>query len=133
MTLSTTPGTIVRRLIAISALAVTLFGLSVSAASAGESETISTKGGSVSFRDKGERLVALDQRKDGLSVRAYLQIRKGSLFSVTDPRTDGALLIPAVKDLSGVLIQENTAVRLWMCYVKFGVVVRCSNYKNART
>ena len=112
---------------------MTLFGLSVSAASAGESETISTKGGSVAFRDKGERLVALDQRKDGLAVRAYLQTKKGSLFSVTDPHTDGALLIPAVKDLSGILIQENTPVRLWMCYTKLGVNVRCSTYKNART
>jgi hypothetical protein len=143
MNIPTTPGTlgrarnsqaaIVRRIVAVSALGLTVFGLGVSVASAGESETISRKGGSVSFRDKGERLVALDQRKDGLAVRAYLQEPKGSLFSVTDPRTDGSLVIPAVKDLGGVLIQENTPVRLWMCYVKFGVDVKCSNFKNART
>ena len=68
MNILTTPGTpgrdrdshaaIVRRAVAISALALALFGLRVSAASAGESETISTKGGPVAVRDKGERLVA---------------------------------------------------------------------------
>ena len=66
-------------------------------------------------------------------MRAYLQTKKGSLFSVTDPRTDGAFLIPAVKALSGVLIQENTPVRLWICYTKLGVNVKCSSFKNART
>lgn len=143
MNVSTTPGTfsrarsshaaVVRRLAVISALALTLFGLSVPAASAGESESISTKRGAISFRDKGERLVALDKRKDGLSIRAYLQTRNGSLLSVTDPRTDGLLVIPAVRDLSGILIQENEPVRIWMCYVKFGVDVKCSNFKTART
>ncbi len=137
MTIPTTPGmssrVIVRRLATIGALALTLFGFSASAASAGESETIHKKGGSVAFLDRGERLRALDTRKDGLSVRAYLGLRDGSKFSVTDPRTDGALLIPAEKSLDGALIQEGKLVWLWMCYVKFGVDVKCSKAKTAIT
>jgi hypothetical protein len=46
---------IVRRLVAISALALTVLALGVPAASAGESEAIKTNGGKVTFKDTPPR------------------------------------------------------------------------------
>ena len=135
MTVPTTPGLRARArvLAAIAALVLTVFGVAAPAASAGESETITTKRGGVAFLHKGERLRALDTRKDGLSIRAYLRTRDGSTFRVTDWRTDGRFLIPAERSLDAVLIEENKLVSLWMCYVKFGVDVKCSKAKTAIT
>ena len=45
----------IRRLVAAGALALTAFGVSVPAASAGHSESISTKQGFVKFDDFGEK------------------------------------------------------------------------------
>jgi hypothetical protein len=63
---------IIRRLAATCALAVTAVGLSVPAASAGESERIRTDGGVVEFQASGDILRALDTRRDGYAVRAHL-------------------------------------------------------------
>jgi hypothetical protein len=69
----TTPtAAIVRRLAAISALALTVLALGVPAASAGESEAIKTNGGKVTFKDRDEEITADDTRRDGKGVQAVL-------------------------------------------------------------
>src|SRR5262245_44051994 len=69
--------TIIRRLAAIWVLALTVFGLGVSAASAGSDESITTKHGSAAFIDKGETLIANDKKKDRFSVMASLTWKEG--------------------------------------------------------
>jgi hypothetical protein len=63
---------VVRRLAAISALALTVLALGVPSASAGESERIKTKGGVVTYRDRGHEITAEDTRRDGKGVQAVL-------------------------------------------------------------
>ena len=53
-------------------LALAVSGLSVPAASAGDSELIEVKGGYGLFADGGDLLRAVDQRRDGYGVRARL-------------------------------------------------------------
>jgi hypothetical protein len=132
---STTPGTLarartpiaamIRRLAAISALALTVFGLSVPVASAGESERIRTKGGLVEFQAHGDILRALDTRRDGYAVRARLTWfdRLDGTFHkafVTDPNSAGT---SRAKPLP---IPEGTSVHLKVCYIDNTGPVSCS-------
>jgi hypothetical protein len=117
--------TIVRRIAVTSALILSVFGLSASAASAGEVENIHTKGGSVGFNDKNEIVVAFDHLLDGYGVRAYLSWRGGKAW-VTDY---GAYGDTASMNLS---LREGTPVWLTMCYInKKGAKVKCSSPQRA--
>ena len=80
MTIPTTPG-IIRRLAALCVLAVTAFGLSVPAASAGTDESITTKRGSASFNDKDEIVTANYKLKDGIGIQAFVfwKTKKGTV------------------------------------------------------
>jgi hypothetical protein len=139
MTTPTTPGTLdrartpiaamIRRIAVTGALALTVFAVSVPAASAGESQEIDTAGGRVSFFASDsptggtQSLGVLDERRDGYGVRAYAHWtdRDGPhTASVTDPRSSGK---GDAKDLS---IFGGTAVLLSMCYIDDGRIVQCS-------
>jgi hypothetical protein len=134
-----TPGTLsrarspiaatIRRIALTGALVLTVFGLSVPAASAGESQEIDTDGGLVHFDvsdgigDSTQNLGVLDERRDGYGVRAYLHWtdRDGPhTASVTDPTSSGK------GDAKGLSILSGTAVLLSMCYIDNGRIVQCS-------
>jgi hypothetical protein len=127
---STTPGTlgraqtpiaaIVRRLAVIAALTLTVLGLGVPAASAGEPQQIRTHGGHAVFDDLGELLVVTDTRRDGLSVMANLTWADGSI-TATDSGPGGS------GETKNVSIREGTVVWLIMCYEVNGVTVKCSH------
>jgi hypothetical protein len=128
---STTPGmhrrahTMIRRLAAVSAMALTGFGLSVPAASAGESERIRTKGGILKFEADGDVLRVLDTRRDGYAVRA-----RATWFDPTDNTLQKAFLTdPNSKGRSKAKrlpIPEGITVRLKLCYVDNTGPVSCS-------
>jgi hypothetical protein len=118
----------IRRITALSALALTLFGVSVPAASA-DDQRIRTKGGEVSFEDSGGpssdrvSIATIDKRRDGYGVRAYLQWtdRDGvHTASVTDPRSSGN------GDAKDLHILSGTSVLLSMCYIDTGHIKQCS-------
>ena len=128
MTISTTmPRTLrrartpIRRLVAAGALALTAFGVSVPAASAGHSESISTKQGFVKFDDFGEKLQAYDAKEGGYGVRAYLHWSSTEKATVTADRSTGSGF--AQKNLA---IPEGVPVELTICHTKNGVDVKCS-------
>ncbi len=139
MTLPTTPGSLgrvriakaafTRRLAAVCVLAVTVLGLSVSAASAGTDESITTKRGSASFNDKDEIVTANDKLKDGFGVQAFLfwKVKKKTV-SVTVTDGNGANNSPNTKNLR---IREGTKVNLKLCYVDNGIVTKCSRVQVA--
>jgi hypothetical protein len=137
---TTTPGTlarartqiatVVRRIAATGALALTVFGLSVPAASAGESEQIRTKGGEIEFEDTGDILRAVDTRRDGYAVRARLSwfdpvTRTLQTSSLTDPTSAGTW------KSRQLAVPEGFTVRLRMCYIDNGHAVKCSNEQDA--
>jgi hypothetical protein len=141
MNVPTTPGTrvrvrnsnagIVRRVVAIGALALTVFGLSVSAASAGSDETITTKRGKVQFLNYLDVLSAEDTKRDGYGIEAYLEWN-GDLYTSYESFTDddGA----GNGSYGGAIprLREGTRVWLMMCYVnKAGERVQCSDYQRA--
>jgi hypothetical protein len=126
-----TPTTaIVRRLAAISALALTVLAVGVPAASAGESEAIRTKGGIVTFKDRGDEITAEDTRRDGKGVQAVLAWNDatGTNHTVFVVDATGADVLSKFKDLS---IREGTRVALTMCYVGDGGPERCSRPQRA--
>ena len=108
MTIPTTPG-IIRRLAALCVLAVTAFGLSVPAASAGTDESITTKRGSASFNDKDEIVTANDKLEDGIGIQAFVfwKTKKGTV-SATVTDGNGANNSPNTKNLR---IREGTKVK----------------------
>jgi hypothetical protein len=122
---TTTPGILDRvrsakRIAATGSLALALLGLSVPAASAGQSQQIITKGGIVQFRDHGEILAATDTTADGLDVRAELYWAGGRAF-VGDFGFDDAK-----ESHVNLAIREGTDVKLRMCYLDDARPVRCS-------
>jgi hypothetical protein len=131
MTLPTTPGPlgITRRLTAIFVLAATVFGFSVSAASAGTDESITTKYGTASFNHKDEIVTADDKRKDGIGVQAFVfwKIKKQTV-SVTVTDGNGANNSPNTKNLK---IPEGRKVKMKLCTVDNGVVLDCSRVQFA--
>jgi hypothetical protein len=112
------------------ALALTALGSSVPAASAGENESIKTKGGLVTFEHRDEVVTAKDTRRDGLGVQAVLAWsdatgRNRTVFVIDG----GADTLSQFKDLS---IREGTKVALTMCYVGEQGPVKCSHAQRAR-
>ena len=111
--------------------AVGLAGLAVSApvASAGRSQTIDTNGGYVEFRDKGERLIAKDDRRDGYSVSIELSLAEQlPLYDVVDG--DGANRSP---NYGRYPLDEGTNVWIRMCYLqKQWEIVDCSGWQPAQ-
>ncbi len=140
MTLPTTPGTLgrvriakaafTRRLAAICVLAATVLGFSVSAASAGTDESITTKRGSASFNDKDEIVTANDKLEDGIGIQAFVfwKIKKGKTVSVTVTDGNGANNSPNTKNLR---IPEGRKVKMKLCYVDNGVVLDCTRVQVA--
>ena len=115
----TTTRKLLRRIVVTGALAVTVSGLSASAASAGVPQQIRTHGGHAVFDDLGELLVVKDTRADGLSVMANLNWGSGTA-TVTDSGPGGS---GTTRNLS---IPEGRTVYLLMCYEVGGVTVKCS-------
>jgi hypothetical protein len=95
-------------------------------ASAGQSQTINTKGGHVEFRDEGEGLLAKDKRRDGYSVSVELSLVDGfPLFDVIDG--DGANKTP---NFERYPLDEGTNVLIRMCYLqKQWEIVDCSDWQ----
>jgi hypothetical protein len=135
MTTSTTTP-ILRRIAVTSALALTVVGVSVPAASASQ-QRIRTDGGEVNFvnihsggagGDDVEGISAHDKRRDGYGVRAYLNWsdeRGLHRASVTDPKSAGK---GNAKDVS---VPEGTSVLLTMCYIDAGHIKQCSRSQGA--
>jgi hypothetical protein len=113
------------RIPTIIALALAMFAVSGSAASAGETEEIKTKGGEVIFFDFDNTIRATDALPDGKSVRAYLHWSSTESASVLDKKFDSKSASKPLK------IREGTTVWLQMCYVKKGVDVQCSKSQRA--
>jgi hypothetical protein len=124
-----------RRIALAGALAVTVSAVAVPAASAGSHERILTKGGAVWFDHSGEYIAALDIRKDGYSVRAYLDWDDGDGHH-TEAVTDnlGARPGPIDPDRSvyrHISVPEHTTVWLTMCYSQGDYNRQCSNAQRA--
>jgi hypothetical protein len=121
---ATTPGTL-RRIAAVGVLVPAMLGLTVSAASAGSDESITTARGSASFNDRSEIVTANDTKKDGMGIQGFL-FWNGRSVTVTDG--NGANNSPNTKNLA---IREGTKVSLKLCYVDNGVVKKCSRVQTA--
>jgi hypothetical protein len=127
----TTPDARVRPPIAaICALAIAAFGLTAPAASAGENESIKTKGGLVTFKHKDEQIEAWDNRPDHLGVQATLAWTDAAGDNHTKwvIDTTGADELGKFKDLS---IRDGTRVALTMCYVDDTGPTDCSRPQSA--
>jgi hypothetical protein len=130
---------IAARLALAGACTAGLAGAGAGPASAGSHERILTKGGVVWFDHTGDYIGALDRRKDGYAVRAYL--------NWMDPRT-GDLKEASITDTRGYRpgspdphravyrslssIPEGTEVTLTLCYAQGEVNRRCSQSQKAR-
>jgi hypothetical protein len=111
------------RLLATAVGAVTLFGVSASAASAGSSEEIRTAGAWAKFDDLGEELMVGDIAKDGKGAPAYLRWTGDSSASVYV----GGYAEPL--DTADLSIPEGTKVTLTVCYTKRRLDVQCSDFQ----
>jgi len=120
----------IRHISVIGALVLSVLAIGAPAASAGESESIRTKGGVVTFTHKDEEITAKDTRRDGLGVSAVLAWSDASGKNRTVFVTDatGADVLSKFKDLS---IREGTRVALTLCYVGEGGPERCSRPQRA--
>jgi hypothetical protein len=131
---STTPDTLpramIRRLAALSALALTVFGVSVATASAGESERIVANGGTAKFLHEGEILYVSDNIKDGWNMQAELlnltdyEGDEGSWWLI-DRGADGD---PSEANLS---IRDGSKLWLRLCYTRKGEDDECSRWQTA--
>ena len=140
----TTPGTfaharnsktrIPRRIASIGALALTVLGLSVPVASAGENESIKTKGGLVTFKHKDEEITAQDLKPDGIGVEAYVEWTDaaGDIHHKSVKDADGAD-IPTLVSTKDLFIREGTVVKLSLCYVGLSgpTPTKCSRPRRA--
>jgi hypothetical protein len=121
-----------RRIALAGALALAACGAGAPAASAGQSQEITTGGGSVVFEHRGERVLAHDELRDGRGVAAIVlwQDKNTDRFhrvTVIDGSSTGG---PARKNLS---IPEGNKVELVMCYTDNGQVDpdQCSGTQRA--
>jgi hypothetical protein len=127
------------RLVAVGALAVTMSAIATSPASAGSHERILTKGGVVWFDHTGDYIAALDRRKDGHAVRAYLnwaEQQGGETVLREEEVTDDRGFTPGPADpdravYRKLFIPEGTTVTLTMCYAEGDINRRCSNGQRA--
>jgi hypothetical protein len=106
-------------------------GIGASAASAGESEAISTERGRVAFSDRGEILEAYaGPYAGGYGVRAYLTWNDGGGHTARVTALQGADGTgSATRNLS---IREGVTVYLRMCYSDIqGDNVKCSKRQRA--
>jgi hypothetical protein len=120
--------TITRRIGLLAALAVAALGASAPAALAGESESIETRRGAVTFDHRTERLTAEDKLGDGLGIRAYVHWTAFTFDSeefVTNRR--GA---DTVVDRH-IAVRERIKVWLTMCYTQNGEDIACSYAQRA--
>ena len=124
---NTTPGTIVRRLAAISALAFAVSFLSAPLASAGSNERIDVKYGYVRFDSEGEKLAAADIWANHVGIRAKLTLFKDGKKKVARV-TDSSAGYESSKNFS---IREGTTVFLQLCYVRDGAEGKCSRAHRA--
>lgn len=115
----------IRRLICTITVAVAACGLSAPAASAGESETISTKRGTVTFNADTGYLFALDSRRDGLGILATLTWKNNGGETLRDAGAGG------VAESEFVNLLEGTKVKLRMCYFSDTAIVKCSKPQKA--
>lgn len=124
MTIPITIAAIVRRLAVISALALTVFGLGASTATAGEPQDISTDRGAVWFNPDGDRLYAIDTKVDGKGVQAWLTWA-GRGKSVMDRGASGP---PKLNNLD---LEEGLVIELQMCYFTNSGLDKCSKPQTA--
>ena len=119
----------VRRVTMVGAVGLAGLAVGAPAASAGKSQTIDTKGGYIEFRDRGEVLLAKDDRRDGYSVSAELSLEEQlPLVDVVDG--DGANRSPNSKRYP---LDEGTNVWVRMCYLQGQWhIVDCSNWQRAQ-
>jgi hypothetical protein len=111
-----------RRITITCALALTMLGLTTTAASAGEDESIDINGGYVLFLDEGEMLYAADQVRDGRGVRAYLLQIGTSVVTATGAGT---------RESKNLSIPEGSEVWLKACYTRKGRNTKCSGWQKA--
>ena len=136
----TTPGALprargLRRLALAGACAAAALATGAPGAEAGSHERILTKGGVVWFDHTGNYIGALDRRKDGYAVRAYLNWIQGE-------GEDSVLREEEITDTRGyrpgppdphravfrkLFIKEGTRVELTMCYAQGDFNRRCSD------
>jgi hypothetical protein len=128
----TAPGTRARTPIAtiaaISALALTAFGLSASAASAGSDERIDVRYGYVRFEAHGDELTAGDIWADHRGVRARLGWEDEDGRPRTATITDTSAGYERSRNLS---IKEGTTVYLQLCYTRGGKDDGCTRVQKA--
>jgi hypothetical protein len=96
------------------------------AASAGSDETIVTARGSVGWYHNGDRVVACDAKKDGLSIEANYRHEGG-----TSP---GRVLHVAGAgncDSETWNTYEGANIEIRMCYRDGFVIAKCSGWQNA--
>ena len=137
----TTPGTldcartpvagVLRRLALVGVLTLTVLGLTVPAASAGEYEDISTKRGAVAFQPRGDTLFAIDNKRDGIGIAA-------TIYWKPDPNSPRKLSASVLDGGAGgvaktkrVNLREGTIVELEMCYFRHSGLIKCSKLQKA--
>ena len=96
------------------------------AASAGSNESIVTARGSVSFFHSGDKLLACDAKKDGLSIEGHFQfVDSGSPHEILHAAGVGNCD-------SGVWdTYEGADIEIRMCYRKDFVITKCSGWQRA--
>ncbi|MGH8875890.1 MAG: hypothetical protein ACRD0P_00855 [Stackebrandtia sp.] len=118
-----------RKLVLFGAAAIALTGIGTATAMAAEvagtNEQIATKRGQVYFYEDGDKIAAIDTRKDGYNIQAQL-------------KWDGAIKAQATTnggygDEAGANpnVAEGKKVGLRMCYIKNGNRVKCSMWQHA--
>jgi hypothetical protein len=120
--------TIPRRIGLLAALAVAALGASAPAAPAGESESIETRRGAVTFDHLVERVTAEDKLRDGLGIRAYVH---WTAFGVDSERFVTNLRGADTVVDGYVAVRERIKVWLTMCYTQNGEDIACSYAQRA--
>jgi hypothetical protein len=96
------------------------------AASAGSDETIVTARGSVGWYHDGDKVVACDAKKDGLSIEAN--------YRHAGDQSPGRVLHAAGAgncDTETWNTYEGANIQIRMCYRDGSIVIKCSGWQNA--
>jgi hypothetical protein len=96
------------------------------AASAGSDETIVTARGSVGWYHNGDRVVACDAKKDGLSIEANYRHEGGT-------STGRVLHVAGAGECDSETwnLYEGANIEIRMCYRDDFVITKCSGWQNA--